>query len=133
MPKSEVLIEMPEFEKKYNLAMVEAEKVASRVRPKQFLHIDESECILCEGCVDICPWKCIHYLSVDAIEDSINVESPDASEEPGFFVVDEDAHWEQIRVCIALIDATASVFIANYHLNRIGVVYILRCKLVQAK
>ena len=91
MPKSEVLIEMPEFEKKYNLAMVEAEKVASRVRPKQFLHIDESECILCEGCVDICPWKCIHYLSVDAIEDSINVESPDASEEPGFFVVDEDA------------------------------------------
>ncbi len=73
MPKSEVLIEMPEFEKKYNLAMVEAEKVASRVRPKQFLHIDESECILCEGCVDICPWKCIHYLSVDAIDDSINV------------------------------------------------------------
>ena len=91
MPKSEVLIEMPEFEKKYNLAMVESDKVASRVRPKQFLHIDESECILCEGCVDICPWKCIHYLSVDAIEDSINVESPDASEEPGFFVVDEEA------------------------------------------
>jgi len=58
------------------LAMVEAEKVASRVRPKQFLHIDEPECILCEGCVDICPWKCIHYLSVDAIDDSINVESP---------------------------------------------------------
>ena len=43
---------------------------------KQFLHIDEAECILCEGCVDICPWKCIHYLSTDAIEDSINVEAP---------------------------------------------------------
>ena len=26
MPKSEVLIEMPEFEKKYNLAMVDTEK-----------------------------------------------------------------------------------------------------------
>ena len=51
--KSEVLIEMPEFEKKYNLAMVDAEKITSRVRPKQFLHIDEAECILCEGCVDI--------------------------------------------------------------------------------
>ena len=76
MAKSEVLIEMPEFEKKYNLAMVDAEKVSSRVRPKQFLHIDEAECILCEGCVDICPWKCIHYLSTDAIEDSINVEAP---------------------------------------------------------
>ena len=45
MPKSEVLIEMPEFEKKYNLAMVDTEKVTSRVRPKQFLHIDEAECI----------------------------------------------------------------------------------------
>ena len=45
MAKSEVLIEMPEFEKKYNLAMVESEKVSSRVRPKQFLHIDEA-CLL---------------------------------------------------------------------------------------
>ena len=36
MAKSEVLIEMPEFEKKYNLAMVDAEKVSSRVRPKRF-------------------------------------------------------------------------------------------------
>ena len=85
MAKSEVLIEMPDFPEKYNLGMVEVEKVSSRVRPKQFLHIDESECILCEGCVDICPWKCIHYLSVDAIDDSINVESPDEDEAPGFF------------------------------------------------
>ena len=44
MAKSEVLIEMPEFEKQYNLAMVEAEKISSRVRPKQFLHIDD--CLL---------------------------------------------------------------------------------------
>ena len=52
MAKSEVLIEMPDFPEKYNLGMVEVDKVSSRVRPKQFLHIDESECILCEGCVD---------------------------------------------------------------------------------
>ena len=57
MAKSEVLIEMPDFPEKYNLGMVEVEQVSSRVRPKQFLHIDESECILCEGCVDICPCK----------------------------------------------------------------------------
>lgn len=88
MAKSEVLIEMPEFEKQYNLAMVEAEKISSRVRPKQFLHIDEAECILCEGCVDICPWKCIHYLSTDAIEDSINVEAPSMEEnESGFLLL----------------------------------------------
>ena len=45
MAKSEVLIEMPDFPEKYNLGMVEVEQVSSRVRPKQFLHIDESECI----------------------------------------------------------------------------------------
>ena len=101
MAKSEVLIEMPEFEKQYNLAMVEAEKISSRVRPKQFLHIDEAECILCEGCVDICPWKCIHYLSTDAIEDSINVEAPSMEEnESGFFVVDEDA----CTICALCVD-----------------------------
>ena len=82
---------MPEFEKKYNLAMVDAEKVASRVRPKQFLQIDEPECILCDGCGAIWPWKCIHCLSVDAIDEWINVESADEDEAPGFFVVDEEA------------------------------------------
>ena len=49
MPKSEVLIEMPEFEKKYNLAMVDTEKTTSRVRPKQFLHIDEAEAFYVKG------------------------------------------------------------------------------------
>ena len=91
MAKSEVIIRMPEFRNDYELCMVEAEKITSRVRPKQFLHIDESECILCEGCVDICPWKCIHYLSLEAISESINVEQPDQVEAEGFFVVDEDA------------------------------------------
>ena len=61
------------------------------MKPKQFLHIDEAECILCEGCVDICPWKCIHYLSVDAIAEATNVDDP--RNEPsnfGMFIVDED-------------------------------------------
>jgi Formate hydrogenlyase subunit 6/NADH:ubiquinone oxidoreductase 23 kD subunit (chain I) len=63
----------------------------SAVKPKQFLHIDQAECILCEGCVDICPWKCIHMLSVNAIEEAVNTEQP--GDDPGdhvFFVVDED-------------------------------------------
>ena len=91
MAKSEVLIHMPEFRNDYELGMVEAEKVSSRVKPKQFLHIDEAECILCEGCVDICPWKCIHYLSLDAITDSLKVEEPSKDEAVGYYVVDEHA------------------------------------------
>jgi len=43
---------------------------------KQFLHIDQAECILCEGCVDICPWKCIHMLSNDAIDEAVNSDQP---------------------------------------------------------
>ena len=76
----------------YQLALVDGSYLTAAVKPKQFLHINEAEGILCEGGVDICPWKCIHYLSVDAISEGSNVEDP--AETPGnqgFFVVDEDA------------------------------------------
>jgi NAD-dependent dihydropyrimidine dehydrogenase PreA subunit len=61
------------------------------VKPKQFLHIDQAECILCEGCVDICPWKCIHMVSVSAIDEAVGTEQP--GEDPHdhvAFIVDED-------------------------------------------
>lgn len=90
MPRG-VVDETPPFRDDYQLALVESEYFKDKLRPKQFLHIDESECILCEGCVDICPWKCIHYLSVGAITEAVNVDLP--SENPknlGIFVVDED-------------------------------------------
>ncbi len=75
----------------YQLVEVDPEYLKAVVKPKQFLHIDEAECILCEGCVDICPWKCIHYVSVDAVAEAINVGAPE--ETPGavgMFIVDED-------------------------------------------
>ena len=82
---------MPEFTTGYELVEVDPKWLQGQVKPKQFLHIDQQECILCEGCVDICPWKCIHMLSVDAIEGSWNTDVP--GEDPAdhvFFVVDED-------------------------------------------
>ena len=90
MAKSEVWFETPPFRDDYQLVMVETDYVQSQVRPKQFLHINQSECILCEGCVDICPWKCIHYLSLDAIDEAYDVDHPsDSTDNLGFFVVDE--------------------------------------------
>ena len=90
MPKTEVWFETPPFRDDYQLALVDPEYVQSQVRARQFLHINQSECILCEGCVDICPWKCIHYLTLDAIDDAYNVDHPvDGSGNAGFFVVDE--------------------------------------------
>ena len=75
----------------YQLALVEGDYFKDKLRPKQFLHIDQVECILCEGCVDICPWKCIHYLSLDAITEGVNVDHPAEDDQNfGFFIVDED-------------------------------------------
>jgi NAD-dependent dihydropyrimidine dehydrogenase PreA subunit len=86
-----VVDETPPIRDDYQLAQVEGDYFKDKLRPKQFLHIDQSECILCEGCVDICPWKCIFYLSLDAIAEAVNVDHP--GEDPqnyGFFVVDEN-------------------------------------------
>src|SRR5580765_1763874 len=82
---------MPDFAVDYELQEVDASYLTSAVKPKQFLHIDQAECILCEGCVDICPWKCIHMVSVSAITDAVNTEQP--GEDPRdhvAFIVDED-------------------------------------------
>jgi ferredoxin len=88
---TEVWFENPPMRDDYQLAAVDGDYLTTAVKPKQFLHIDQSECILCEGCVDICPWKCIHYLSVDAIAEGMNVDNPaDNIENKGFFLVDED-------------------------------------------
>lgn len=90
MPKG-VIDEVPPIRDDYQLAVVEGDYFTDKLRPKQFLHIDQSECILCEGCVDICPWKCIHYLSLDAIAEGVNVDHPaEDAQNYGFFIVDED-------------------------------------------
>ena len=82
---------MPEFSTGYVLQEVPPSWLTEVVKPKQFLHIDQAECILCEGCVDICPWKCIHMLSVDVIGEALNTEMP--GDDPAnhvVFVVDEE-------------------------------------------
>ncbi len=91
MAKTDVWFETPPMRDDYQLAVVDGDYLTAAVKPKQFLHIDESECILCEGCVDICPWKCIHYLSVDVISEGANVDNPaETPENQGVFIVDED-------------------------------------------
>ena len=82
---------MPDFSTDYVLQEVDPAYLTQAVKPKQFLHIDQAECILCEGCVDICPWKCIHMVSVDAIKEAVATEQP--GEDPHdqvAFIVDED-------------------------------------------
>jgi len=89
--KADIWFETPPFRDDYQLAAIDGAYLTAAVKPKQFLHINQAECILCEGCVDICPWKCIHYLSIDAISEGVNVDNPATdSANQGFFLVDED-------------------------------------------
>ena len=82
---------MPEFRDDYVLYEVDASWLSAAVKPKQFIHIDQSECIMCEGCVDICPWKCIHMVTPEAIAEATNTEQP--GEDPTdhvLFIIDDD-------------------------------------------
>ena len=88
---TEVIQETPPFRTDYELMQVEPEWLQTQVKPKQFIHIDQSECILCEGCVDICPWKCIHMVSPDAIEEAHGIVKPGTDpDDKVVFVIDED-------------------------------------------
>jgi NAD-dependent dihydropyrimidine dehydrogenase PreA subunit len=46
---------------------------------------------MCEGCVDICPWKCIHMVNPSAIVESQGTEMPGADpSDHVVFVIDDD-------------------------------------------
>ncbi len=82
---------MPEWSDEYQLVEVDADYLAKAVKPKQFIHIDQSECIMCEGCVDISPWKCIHMVTPTAVAESVGVDQPGV--DPGdhvIFIIDDD-------------------------------------------
>jgi len=82
---------MPYFPEDYVLEEVSPDELSRSVKPKQFLHIDQSECIMCEGCVDICPWKCIHMLSAETVAEAVGTEQPGVDpNDHVVFIVDED-------------------------------------------
>jgi ferredoxin len=91
MAKTDANPPLPSFPGEYVLQEVSPEELQKAVKPKQFIHIDQSECIMCEGCVDICPWKCIHMLSPDTVASSVNTAEPGIDpDEQVVFVIDED-------------------------------------------
>ena len=65
---------MMPYTDEYTLVEVDADYLTKAVKPKQFIHIDQTECIMCEGCVDICPWKCIHMVQPSAISEAVGTE-----------------------------------------------------------
>ena len=82
---------MPEWSHEYQLVEVVADYLTQAVKPKQFIHIDQSECIMCEGCVDICPWKCIHMVQPQSIAEAAGTELPGIDPSDNVvFLIDDD-------------------------------------------
>jgi formate hydrogenlyase subunit 6/NADH:ubiquinone oxidoreductase subunit I len=72
-PKAMEIIEKPIFRADYDMEMVDADWLKTAVKPKRFIDFIPEQCILCEGCVDICPWYCIFMVDPEAVENSGNV------------------------------------------------------------
>lgn len=96
----EVWLETPPFRDDYQLALVDTAYMNAAVKPKQFIHIDESECILCAGCVDICPWKCIHFFSPDIVTEAFGVDDPEDNPENGAIFVIDDTECTRCKLCV---------------------------------
>jgi ferredoxin len=91
MAKTDANPPLPAFPGDYVLEEVSPDQLAKAVKPKTFIHIDQSECIMCEGCVDICPWKCIHMLSPESIAEAVNTDQPGVDpDDKVVFLIDED-------------------------------------------
>src|SRR5262249_18109 len=82
---------MPEFRSHHVLHNAHPHSPPPPPKPQQFIHIDQSECITCEGCVDICPWKCIFMVRNEAITEAIDTDQPgvDPTDEC-VFIIDDD-------------------------------------------
>ena len=96
----EVWLEQPPMRDDYQLALVDVSYMNAAVKPKQFIHINESECILCAGCVDICPWKCIHFFSPDVVTEAIGVDDPNDKEENGALFLIDDTECTRCKLCV---------------------------------
>jgi formate hydrogenlyase subunit 6/NADH:ubiquinone oxidoreductase subunit I len=91
-PKPMEIIEKPIFRTDYDMQLVDSDWLKGAVKPKRFIDFIPEQCILCEGCVDICPWYCIFMVDPQAVEDSGNVElSRQMSGDDILFLIDDNA------------------------------------------
>ena len=91
-PKNMETVEKPIFRTDYEMGLVDDDWLKTAVKPKRFIDFIPEQCILCEGCVDICPWYCIFMVTPEAVEDSGNVElARQMSDSDILFVIDDNA------------------------------------------
>ena len=90
--KNMEIIEKPIFRADYEMELVDSDWLKSAVKPKNFIDFIPEQCILCEGCVDICPWYCIFMVSPEAVEESGNITLADQmGGDDILFLIDDNA------------------------------------------
>src|SRR5687768_4797944 len=91
-PKKMEIIEKPIFRDDYQMGLVDGDWLKGAVKPKNFIDFIPEQCILCEGCVDICPWYCIFMVDPSAVEDSGNVAlARQMNDNDILFLIDDNA------------------------------------------
>jgi formate hydrogenlyase subunit 6/NADH:ubiquinone oxidoreductase subunit I len=91
-PKKMEIIEKPIFRDDYEMQLVDSDWLKGAVKPKNFIDFIPEQCILCEGCVDICPWYCIFMVSPESVAESGNVEiARQMDTEDILFLIDDNA------------------------------------------
>jgi formate hydrogenlyase subunit 6/NADH:ubiquinone oxidoreductase subunit I len=91
-PRKMEIIEKPIFRDDYEMQLVDSDWLKGAVKPKNFIDFIPEQCILCEGCVDICPWYCIFMVSPDSVAESGNVEiARQMGTDDILFLIDDNA------------------------------------------
>jgi formate hydrogenlyase subunit 6/NADH:ubiquinone oxidoreductase subunit I len=99
-PKKMEIIEKPIFRADYDMELVDDEWLRSAVKPKRFIDFIPEQCILCEGCVDICPWYCIFMVSPEAVEDTGNIELARQMESNAILFLIDDNACTRCNLCV---------------------------------
>jgi formate hydrogenlyase subunit 6/NADH:ubiquinone oxidoreductase subunit I len=99
-PKKMEIIEKPIFRIDYEMELVDDEWLKGAVKPKNFIDFIPEQCILCEGCVDICPWYCIHMVDPAAVQESGNVALADTMEASDILFLIDDNACTRCNLCV---------------------------------
>jgi len=85
-------IDKPRLRTDYVAQEVTPEWLKSIRKPPRYINFIPELCILCEGCVDICPWYCIFMLTPDIVSEAGSDEiARDMRDNDILFVIDDDA------------------------------------------
>ncbi len=98
--KSMETIEKPVFRADYEMELVDGEWLKTAVKPKRFIDFIPEQCILCEGCVDICPWYCIFMVSPEAIADAGNVALAQSMNTSDILFLIDDNACTRCNLCV---------------------------------